>query len=298
MRRLATLVALFLAWGIGSASARDLAVVASFTVLADMVEQVGGAHVEVRSLVGRNGDPHMYEPTPADAQALAHADLVFVSGLGLEGWMDRLIAASGYKGRIIVASQGVETRTMAEEEGGRTRIITDPHLWNSAANGAAFAATIATALAGADPEHATGYRANGARYAAELRALDGWARAEIAAVPEAKRKLITSHDAFGYLGAAYGIELRAPVGFSTESEPSAEQVASLIEQIRREGIKAVFVENTIDPRLVQQIARETGAKIGGLLYAEALSEPGGPAPSYTAMFRYNITAMKQGMLAN
>ncbi|MDR6289707.1 MULTISPECIES: metal ABC transporter substrate-binding protein [Inquilinus] len=273
---------------------KTLNVVASFTVLADIVHQVGGDTVAVRSLVGPNGDPHVYEPTPQDAQALAKADVVIVSGLDLEGWMDRLITASGYKGKIIVASDGIVTRRM-EDDG---KEITDPHAWNSAANGVVYAQNVTKALAAADPAHAAAYQANGAKYEAELKDLDGWARREVATIPEAKRKVITSHDAFGYLGAAYGIEFRAPVGFSTESEASAGDVAKLIDQIKHEHIKAVFIENATDPRLVQQVAKASGAQMGGELYAEALSTEDGPASTYAKMFRYNITTLVGGMKQN
>ena len=273
---------------------KTLNVVASFTVLGDIVHQVGGDTVAVRSLVGPNGDPHVYEPTPQDAQALAKADVVIVSGLDLEGWMDRLITASGYKGKIIVASDGIVTRRM-EDDG---KEITDPHAWNSAANGVVYAQNVTKALAAADPAHAATYQANGAKYEAELKDLDSWARREVATIPEAKRKVITSHDAFGYLGAAYGIEFRAPVGFSTESEASAGDVAKLIDQIKHDRIKAVFIENATDPRLVQQVAKASGAQMGGELYAEALSTEDGPASTYAKMFRYNITTLVGGMKQN
>lgn len=293
-RLIAALVAVSWLAAAGPALAKDLKVVASFTVLADMVKQVGGDDVDVRSLVGPNGDPHAYEPTPQDAEALSRADLVFVSGLGLEGWIDRLISASGTKGMIVVATDGIKTRHM-EEDG---KQIPDPHAWNSAANGVIFARNITAALVKADPQHAADYEANGAKYQSELRALDAWAHEEVARVPAAKRKIITSHDAFGYMGAAYGIEFHAPVGFSTESEASAADVAGLIDQIKREKIKAVFLENSNDPRLVEQIAAATGAKLGGTLYAEALSTSDGPAPTYAKMFRYNIETLVKGMQAN
>ncbi len=295
----APLVALVALSAPGAASARDLQVVASFTILADLVHEIGGDAVSVRSLVGPNGDPHVYEPTPTDSAALSHADLVFVSGLGLEGWMDRLITASGTKGRIVVASEGVASRTMTDSDGQDAgKEVTDPHAWNSVTNAILYATNIERALETADPGNAVRFRANGDRYIGELKALDAWVRQEIGGIPAAKRKIITSHDAFGYLGAAYGIEFRAPVGFSTESEASAQQVAALIEQIRHDGIKAVFLENATDPRLVRQIAKETGAELGGTLYAEALSKEDGPATSYVKMIRYDIMTMKAGMLAN
>ncbi|MGK9167325.1 metal ABC transporter substrate-binding protein [Inquilinus limosus] len=291
-------------------AAEKLSVVTSITILADMVRQVGGADVEVRSLVGPNGDAHVYEPTPQDAEAMAKADLVVVNGLELEGWMDRLVAASGTKAKVVVASEGVPT-LHAEEEGheaheaheshndeGHDHEGLDPHAWNSAANGAIYAANIAKALEAADPAHAATYQANGAKYVAELKDLDAWARREVATIPEGKRKVITSHDAFGYLGAAYGIEFHAPVGFSTESEASAGDIAKLIDQIKSEHIKAVFIENATDPRLVQQVAKASGAQMGGELYAESLSTEDGPASTYAKMFRYNISTLVAGMKQN
>jgi zinc/manganese transport system substrate-binding protein len=282
-----------LAWS-GSAMAKDLTVVASFTVLGDMVKQIGGGHVQLRSLVGPNGDPHVYEPTPQDGEALAKADLVFVSGLGLEGWMNRLITASGYKGQIVISSVGIKTRKMVDDG----QEITDPHAWNSAANGVIYAQNITKALIAADPDDATDYKTNDEAYEKKLWQLDAWARREVQAIPQKKRKIITSHDAFSYMGAAYGIEFKAPLGFSTESEASATDVAALIDQIKKEQIKAVFLENSNDPRLVEQIASATGAKLGGTLYAEALSDANGPAPTYTDMFRYNIETLVEGMTAN
>ena len=277
-----------------AAAAEKLSVVTSITVLADIAKQVGGDNVEVRSLVGPNGDAHVYEPTPQDAQAVTKAGLVVVNGLELEGWMDRLVAASGTKATIVVATAGVPTRKM-DEDG---QEITDPHAWNSAANGAIYAVNIAKALAAADPAHAAAYQANGAKYEAELKELDAWARREVATIPADKRKVITSHDAFGYLGAAYGIEFRAPVGFSTESEASAGDIAKLIDQIKQEHIKAVFIENATDPRLVQQVAKASGAEMGGELYAEALSTADGPASTYAKMFQYNISLLVAGMKQN
>lgn len=285
---------LILLGGVGSAHAKNIDAVASFTVLADIAKQIGGPHVHVSSLVGPNGDPHVYEPTPHDAAALAQAELIFVNGLGLEGWIDRLIRASGTRGTVVVASDGIAILQRTKDG----RQVPDPHVWNSAANGAIYAANIAKALIAADPADAADYRANDIRYEAELRDLDAWAHREVEAIPADERKIITSHDAFGYMGAAYAIEFRAPVGFSTEAEPSASTVAALIDQIKRDNIRAVFLENATDPRLVEQIAAATGVRLGGTLYAEALSPPDGPAPSYAAMFRYDIETLVNGMRAN
>ena len=271
--------------------AKTVNVVASFTVLADIVKQVGGEHVNVKSLVGPNGDPHTFEPTPQDSQALASADLVFVSGLGLEGWMDRLVSASGYKGDAVVASRGIATRTMEEE--GKT--VTDPHAWNSMHNGVIYAANVMNALIKADPQDADAIRRSGEKYIQQLQTLDGWAKSAFAAIPAAKRKVLTSHDAFGYFGQRYGVTFLAPVGFSTEAEASASEVGGLIQQLKAEHIHSYFIENQTDPRLVKQIASATGAQPGGELYPEALSQPSGPAPTYVAAFRHNVEAMIRSM---
>ncbi|HAK35463.1 MAG TPA: metal ABC transporter substrate-binding protein [Pantoea sp.] len=271
--------------------AKTVNVVASFTVLADIVKQVGGEHVNVKSLVGPNGDPHTFEPTPQDSQALASADLVIVSGLGLEGWMDRLVSASGYKGDAVVASRGIATRTMEEE--GKT--VADPHAWNSMHNGVIYAANVMNALIKADPQDADAIRRSGEKYIQQLQTLDGWAKTAFAAIPAAKRKVLTSHDAFGYFGQRYGVTFLAPVGFSTEAEASASQVGGLIQQLKAEHIHSYFIENQTDPRLVKQIASATGAQPGGELYPEALSQPSGPAPTYVAAFRHNVEAMIRSM---
>ena len=291
MKKLPVVLALAAICATPLAMAKDLNTVASFTVLADIVKQVGGDRVQVKSLVGPNGDPHGFEPTPQDSQALAKADVVFVSGLGLEGWMDRLITASEYKGEVVVASKGISTRSMAEE--GKT--ITDPHAWNSMKNGEVYANNIMKALIAADPQDADYFRQRGTAYIERLKKLDEWAAAEFAAIPAAKRKVLTSHDAFGYFGQRYKVSFMSPVGFSTESEASASDVAGLIKQLKNEHISSYFIENQTDPRLVKQIADATGAKSGGELYPEALTEKGGEADSYEAAFRHNVTAMLNSM---
>lgn len=291
MKKLPLMLALAALCATPLAMAKTLETVASFTVLADIVKQVGGEHVEVKSLVGPNGDPHSFEPTPQDSQALAKADIVFVSGLGLEGWMDRLVSASGYKGEPVVASRGVSTRSMEEE--GKT--VTDPHAWNSMYNGVIYATNVMNALIKADPQDADAIRRSGENYIQKLQALDSWAKTSFATVPAAKRKVLTSHDAFGYFGQRYGVTFLAPVGFSTEAEASASEVGSLIKQLQAEHIHTYFIENQTDPRLVKQIASATKAQPGGELYPEALSQPSGPAPTYVAAFRHNVDAMIRSM---
>jgi zinc/manganese transport system substrate-binding protein len=266
------------------ASAKTLEVVASFTVLADVVHEIGGNNVHVRSLVGPNGDPHEFEPAPDDAKALKAADVVFVSGEGLEGWMDRLITASGYEGTPVTASTGIKTREMQED--GKT--ITDPHVWNSPVNVEIWVNNIEKALVAADPEDAEHFHANAASYRKKLAELDAFAHARLDAVPDARRKVLTSHDAFGYFGREYKVKFLSPIGVSTETEASAADVANLIDQIKAEDVKVYFFENSNDPKLVRQVASATGAQPGGELYVEALSDNNGPASTYLTMFRYNV----------
>ena len=265
--------------------------VASFSILGDIVARVGGDRVALTTIVGPNADTHVYEPTPTDAANVGKAQVFFVSGLGFEGWMDRLVEATGYKGQLVVASEGVSSRTMDED--GET--ITDPHAWQSLSNGLIYVANIAKALCSVDAEGCQTYEANAKAYSDEISALDAEVKAQIASVPEAKRKVITTHDAFGYFGAAYGVTFEAPEGVSTESEASAADVAKLIEQIRGEGVSALFVENMSDGRLVEQIARETGVKLGGELYADALSTKDEGAGTYLDMFRHNVALLVPAM---
>ncbi len=273
------------------AEARTLKVVASFGILADVVKNVGGDKVDVVSLVPTGGDPHEFEPTPADAKNLSGADIVFVSGLGFEGWMGRLVTASGYKGDPVVVSQGISGRKM--EEDGKT--VTDPHVWNSAANVVIWIGNIEKALISADPDDAQVFRDNTDRYAKEVTSLDLYARKAINAVPKDRRKVLTSHDALGYFGRTYGVKFLSPVGVSTEAEASAGDVAKLIDQIKQENVKVYFFENSNDPRVVRQIADATGAHPGGELYVEALSPADGPAPNYLAMFKHNVDLLVAGM---
>lgn len=269
-----------------------LKVVASFSILGDIVKNVGGERVAVTTLVGPDGDAHVFEPTPADAKAVAAADVVFVNGLGLEGWMERLIQSSGYEGPVAVAGNGVTSRTM-DEAGAE---VTDPHAWQDLSNGRIYVANIAAALAAVDPQGAEAYRTAASAYGAEIAAKDEWVRAELKDVPSGQRRIITSHDAFGYFGVAYGITFLAPVGVSTEAEPSAAGMARLIRQMKSEGVKVVFFENMTSPKLVATLASEAGARVGGTLYSDALSSPGGPADSYLRMFDNNVPQLKAAML--
>ena len=274
----------------GSGTARTdtpIDVVASFSILGDMVRQIGGDRVRVITLVGPDGDAHVYQPVPADARAVAGARLLVVNGLGFEGWIDRLTEASGYKGRVVTATVGVEPLWMAD----RDRSEIDPHAWQNLANARIYVRNIADGLAAVDPAGAGVYRSNAARYMEEIDAIEAQVREAIDSLPVERRKVVTSHDAFGYLSAAYGIEFHAPVGFSTEAEASAGDVARLIRQIKEEKIPAVFIENISDRRLLDQIVRETGARIGGTLYSDALSKAGGPAGTHLGMMLHNIRTL-------
>jgi zinc/manganese transport system substrate-binding protein len=288
----ALIVPLLLVPVAAQAADAKLKVVASFSILGDIVQNVGGDRVAVTTLVGPDGDAHVFEPTPADARSVAGADVVFVNGLGFEGWMERLIQASGYKGPLVVASRGVQSRTMDED--GQT--VTDPHAWQDLRNGRLYVENVAAGLAAADPQGAEAYRAAAAAYAAELAAKDKWVRDELAAVPNEQRKIITSHDAFQYFGAAYGVTFLAPVGISTEDEPSAAGMAQLARQMRTEGVKVVFFENMTSPKLIETLANEAGARVGGTLYADALSPSGAPADTYLKMFDNNLPQLKAAML--
>ena len=294
-----------------------LPVVASFSILGDFVARIGGERVAVTTLVGPGGDAHVFEPTPADAKALQGARVVVVNGLGFEGWAARLVKASGTKASVVVASTGVTARAAAEDDhddhgkgkhadhdhgkakhGGHDHGAVDPHAWQSVANALVYVTTIRDGLIAADPVGRETYLGNAARYAEELTALEAEVRAAVASVPPGRRRVITSHDAFGYFSDAYGIQFLAPRGISTDAEPTAKAVAGLIRQIRAEKITAVFVETMTDGRLVERIAKETGVRVGGELYADALSPKGGPAPTYVDMVRHNVKLLTAAMIGS
>ena len=266
--------------------------VATFSILGDLVRNVGGERVELATLVGPNGDVHVYAPTPGDVKTIAAANIIFVNGLGLEGWIDRLIAASAAHAPVVVASRGIGPRGGARSQ---DQAVSDPHAWQSVANAKIYVANIRDGLIAVDAAEKEIFEANATTYLAKLDALDGEIKAAIAAIPLARRKVITAHSAFGYFGDAYGIAFIAPEGLSTEAEPSARDVAKLIEQIRRENVPALFLENVADSRLLERIAAETGVRIGGKLYSDALSPPDGPAATYIAMMRSNVRELTRAL---
>jgi zinc/manganese transport system substrate-binding protein len=290
------LAALFVAT---SARAQDRPkVIASFSILGDLVKSVGGDRVEVATLVGPNGNAHVYAPSPGDAKKVADAKLVFVNGLGFEGWLERLVKASGTKAPIVVATKGIKPLERAgEHDHDHDHGRADPHAWQSVANAKIYVANIRDALIAADPAGKDAYLANAAAYLASLDALEREVREVIAKIPADRRRVLTSHSAFGYFQNAYGVNFIAPQGVSTEAEASAKDVAAIIAQIKKQKAAAVFLENVTDPRLVEQIARETGAKVGGTLYSDALTDDKGDATTYIDLIRHNLRQLAAALVS-
>ena len=278
-------------------AADKLPVLASFSILGDLVRVVGGDRVSVTTLVGPDEDAHVFEPKPQDAKNILQTRLLVTNGLGFEPWAQKLVQSAGYKGRSVVASQSVKPRPLPAEKG-HSHAETDPHAWQDPTLVMVYVRNIAAALGQLDPANASSYQANSEAYIKELQALDAWAKEQFAAIPAAKRKVITSHDAFGYFGAHYQVGFLAPQGLSTEAEPSAKEVAQLIRQIQREKIKAVFVENMSNPKLLSQLSKDAGVTVGPELYVDALSAPGGPADTYLRLMRHNVTQLVSGMKQN
>ena len=302
-------------------------VVATFSILGDMVSRIGGEHVSVTTLVGPDGDTHVYRPTPAAARAVSEADVLVVNGLDFEGWLDRLIETTNFDGVRVVATEGIDPITLEDDHGddhdgghdheeskaaedhgdendghdehdgheAHAHGAFDPHAWQSLRHAVSYVDNVTLALANASPDSATAFYRSRALYVAEIEALDAEIRSLLAEVPESARTIVTSHDAFQYFGRDYGLAFIAPQGLSTESEASAKDVVRLIELIRSQGIRAVFLENIADPRLLKRIADETGATIGGTLYPGALSGPDGPAPTYLDMMRHNARTLAQAL---
>ena len=335
----AALVALSLAGPVAAQSAGPMPVVATFSILGDMVKRIGGKHIALTTLVGPDGNTHIYKPTPAAARSVSKAQVLFVNGLEFEGWLDRLIDASDFKGIRVVATQGIEPIAYEEGEGhddhygkghddnqdhdkhddhgkkhaeekhhgkhdhdkhddhhaGHDHGAFDPHAWQSLKLAVTYVDNITAALAKADPANAATFYGNRAVYVAEIEALDREIRENMARLPSSRRTVVTSHDAFQYFGRDYGLTFLAPQGLSTESEAAAQDVARLIVQMRKEKISAVFIENITDSRLLEQIAKETGASVGGTLYPGALSGPNGPAPTYLDMMKHNYRTLVEAL---
>ncbi|MBK7529423.1 zinc ABC transporter substrate-binding protein [Piscinibacter sp.] len=293
MRRLVSLAIvcalLGLALPLRAETARPLQVVASFSILADMLREVAGDAAQVHSLVGANADAHVFEPTPADAQRLARADLVVVNGLHFEGWIDRLVRSSGYRGPVIEATRGIEPRRVGR--------AVDPHAWQSLAHAQRYVENMRAALVAAAPSQAAAINARAAAYGERIAALDASARAAFEAVPRDQRRVVTTHDAFGYLGDAYGITFISPRAWNTDSEASAAGVASVIRQVRLHQARALFVENITDRRSIERISQETGARVGGTLYSDALSPPAAGADTYLRLYAHNVKSIAVALQA-
>ncbi|MES0208998.1 zinc ABC transporter substrate-binding protein AztC [Mesorhizobium sp. M0028] len=300
---LAVSVITLTAFGASSAFAGPLKVVASFTIIGDFAKNVGGDRIDLTTIVGPNGDAHVYEPSPADAVAMAKADIVLVNGLHFEGFLQRLVDASATKATVAVLTKGVTPINFKPEfaeadahADGET--ATDPHAFQSIANAKIYVKNIADAFCTADAAGCDSYKANAAAYTQKLDALEGEVQAAIQSIPQEKRVVITSHDAFGYFEQAYGLTFLAPEGVSTESEPSAADVGKLVSQVKQDKAAAIFVENITNPRLIEQIASETGIKVGGTLYSDALSQPDGPASTYIDLMHNNIAQIKGAILGS
>jgi zinc/manganese transport system substrate-binding protein len=275
------------------AAETKLHVVASFSILADFVRNVGGERVALATLVGPNSDAHVYAPEPSDAKTMAAADLLVINGLGFEGWLPRLVASTGNHAGILEASNGITPRR-AGDGGSPDRI--DPHAWQSVANAKIYVANIRDALAKADPAGSGAYAANADAYLKQLDALDREIRSGVAVIPPARRQVVSAHDAFGYFADSYGITFVAPQGVSTDTEPTASDIAAIILLVRASRVPAVFLEKSGDPRLIRRIAAETGAKVGGVLYSDSLTGPEGDAPTYIDLMKHNIRELIRALV--
>jgi len=270
--------------------AAPLEVVTSFSILGDLLRQVGGERLRVTTLVGPGADAHGYQPRPSDARHIKTAGLVVANGLGFDPWLERLARSAGYTGEVVIASRGIRPLEMAGNGHHHDQPEMDPHAWQDVGQAQRYVATLAAALAAADPPGAAAYREQAARYTASLEALDRDIRQAITAIPAERRLVVTSHDAFGYFARAYGIRFLAPVGLSSNAEPTAGGVAALIRQIRQTRAPAIFMENISDPRLLERIQRESGARPGGTLHSDALA-PTPPADTYMGMMRENLRVL-------
>jgi zinc/manganese transport system substrate-binding protein len=289
--------------GIGPTAAADkIKVVATFSVIGDMVATVAGDRVDLVTMVGPAGDTELFKPSLADGKSVAEAKIIFMNDLNdeFEPWLEPLLKRVKFGGTKIVVSRGAKTYSSSEERAPRGQAVEeiDQHAWLDPKNGVIYVKNIATALAKNDPANAPDYRVRTAAYIKELQDLDAWAKAEMAAVPPAKRRILSSHDSLQYLAKAYGITMLSINGWTNNNEPSAAELASLTQRIRQEGIRALFLDSITDPRAIQQVAKETGATVGGTLYGDALSKPGGEADTYLKMLRHDVATLIAGMMKN
>lgn len=278
----------------------------SFSILGDMVQQIGGEAVDVRVLVGPGQNSHQFQPKPQDAALLSDAEIIAINGLGFEGWMGRLVEASGTKAKLLVASRGIVPRHLSAEEkrhehghdnehAKKDVPIFDPHAWHDLKNAELYARNITSALIEARPSYKSFFKDQAVAYIKKIRELDAKLIKDFEAVPEEQRKVVTNHDAFGYFAQAYGIAFYAPIGISMSASPSASDIAALVNQIKEDNIRVVFMENMSSPRFIRQLAKDTKASIGGVLYAGALSPLRGPAPTYLDMIAHNAKLILKGI---
>lgn len=298
---LAGLVALLAGFPIAAWPQEKVSVVTTFSILGDLAQRVGGEHVEILTLVGPNGDAHVYQPGPRESAELATAGVLIANGLGFEPWLDRLVESSGFGGKLVIASEGVTPLASAEAHEGEEvdaehdHGASDPHAFQDLANAQIYVLNIAKGLAEAAPAHAADFKRNADQLSADIATLDAQLKADFAAIPQERRRILTSHDAFRYFGRAYGIEFVSVQGVSTEAEASAADLARIIRQARDGHLSAIFLENMTDPRLAETVAQEAGIRMGGELYADALSDPSGPAPDYLSLVRYNAKQLLAAM---
>lgn len=283
--------------------------VATFSILGDLVKNVGGDRIDLTVLVGPGADSHMYSPSATDARALKQATIIFENGLAFEGWMERLVKSSGTKAKVVIASKGISPLETDEHDhdekpgnhnhghgsGHGHDHGVDPHAWQNVANAKTYVANIRDGLIALDPTGKAIYEENAKAYLVKLDALDGKIRSTLTAIPQENRKIITSHDAFGYFAKAYGVDFIGVQGVSPDAEPSAKDIASIIRQIRADKIPAIFVETIADPRLTNQIASETGVKVGERIFSDSLSDTSGPAASYIGMMEHNLKAFSSAL---
>ncbi len=287
---------------INSAWAEPLQIVTTFSLLQDITQRITQDKAKVYTLVGANEDAHVYEPKPTDIKLLKQSQMVIMNGLGFEGWMERLVQSAQYQGGLVTASEGIKTLSSEEEgeehahEEHHAHGKFDPHAWQNVANVEQYVRNIKNALVKIDSVNAAEYERNAEVYLQELRSLHQWIQQQIATVPLEKRKVITSHDAFRYFEQAYGVQFLAAQGVNTESQSSAKTIAKLIQQMRQEKIKTVFVENISDPRLVSRIAKEANGVLGEPLFSDALSKKGEGAETYIELMKSNVLHLKKGML--
>ena len=274
-----------------------ISVVVTFSILQDLVNEIVSPDIVVRTLVQSDADTHSYQMRPSDAQTVTKAQLLVSNGLGLETWLPRLLGATEFRGRHVVASDGIDPLHRAQWLS-HAGAGTDPHAWQDVSCVRQYVANIAAGVVAVDPANATIHHLRAKAFDQRLAALDDWIKSQIETVPVAKRQVLTGHDAFGYFARAYGVRFVASQGMSTESEPTARDIAAIISMVRRLHIKALFIENLTNPTLIRQIAEDADAVVGPPLYSDALSSRGGPAATYEAMMRYNVNALVAGMSRN